>query len=60
MIDKTGRAHPGVEPASIRIGGPIATAWAKHGIAHERLGQQADQFLAIDGIHPARRYGEKQ
>jgi hypothetical protein len=32
-------------------GGPVATARAKHGIAHERLGEQADQFLAIDGIH---------
>jgi hypothetical protein len=38
--------------ASIHVGGPVAAAWAKGGIAHQRFGDQADQFLAIDGIHP--------
>jgi hypothetical protein len=53
MIDQAGRAHPGLEPASIRIGSPVKAMRAKHRIAHERLGQQADQVLAIDGIHSA-------
>jgi hypothetical protein len=53
MLDKTGGAHPCLEPASIRIGGPVAATRAKHGIAHQRLGEQADQFLVIDGIHSA-------
>jgi hypothetical protein len=51
MLDQTGRAYPGRELASIRVGRPVAAARAKCGIAHERLGQQVDQGLAIDGIH---------
>jgi hypothetical protein len=34
-----------------RVEGPVAAPRAKCGVAHERLGQQAAQFLAIDGIH---------
>jgi hypothetical protein len=45
MIDK---------PASIRLGGPVTPVRAKSGIAHECFGDQADQFLAIDGIHSAK------
>jgi hypothetical protein len=54
MIDKIGRAHSGFETASIRVGGPVAAARAGRGIANERLSKQADEFLAIDGIHPPR------
>lgn len=54
MLDQAGRAYPGRELASIRIGGPVAAMRAKCGIAHERLGQQIDQDLAIDGIHSQR------
>jgi len=53
MIDETGRAHPGFQAASIRIGGPMASVRAERGIAHECLNEQADQVLAIDGIHSA-------
>jgi hypothetical protein len=53
MLDKTGRAHPGLEAAPVRVYGPVAVVRAKRGIAHERLGEQADQVLAIDGIHSA-------
>jgi hypothetical protein len=53
MIDEAGRAYPGFEAASIRIGGPMASVRAERGIAHERLSEQADQVLAIDGIHSA-------
>jgi hypothetical protein len=53
MLDEAGRAHPGFETASIRVGGPVAVARAERGFAHERLSEQADQFLAIDGIHSA-------
>jgi hypothetical protein len=51
MLDQTGRANPGRELASIRVGRPVAAPRAKCGIAHQRLGQQVDQGLAIDGIH---------
>jgi hypothetical protein len=53
MLDQAGCAHPGLEAASIRVGGPMATVGAERGIGHERLGQQVDQFIAIDGIHSA-------
>jgi hypothetical protein len=53
VIDQASRAHPRLELASVRVGGPVATARAKHGIGHERLSEQVDQFLAIDGIHSA-------
>jgi hypothetical protein len=53
MIDEASRAHPGFQAASIRIGGPMASVRAKRGIAHQRLSEQADQVLAIDGIHSA-------
>ena len=51
MIDEASRAHPGLKPASIHVCGPVAAAWSKRAIAHQRLSEQADQFLAIDGIH---------
>lgn len=53
MLDQAGRAHPSFEAASICVHSPVAAVRAEGGIAHERLGQQADQFLAIDGIHSA-------
>jgi hypothetical protein len=53
MIDEAGGTYPGIELDSIRVGGPVAAVWAERGIAHERLGEQADQVLAIDGIHSA-------
>lgn len=54
IIDEAGRAHPGLEPASIRVRGPVAAAVrAERGIAHECFGEQTDQFLAIDSIHSA-------
>jgi hypothetical protein len=31
----------------------VAASRAKRGVAHERLSQQVDQILAIDGIHSA-------
>src|SRR5512132_2791111 len=52
MIDETSCAHPGLNPASIRVCGPVAAAWSKpRHRASARLSEQADQFLAIDGIH---------
>jgi hypothetical protein len=53
MLDEAGGAYPRLELAPIRVGGPVAAVRAEGGIAHERLGQQADQVLAIDGIHSA-------
>jgi hypothetical protein len=53
MLDEAGRACPGIELASIRVGGPMAASRTKSGIAHERLSDQNDQFVAIDGIHSA-------
>ena len=53
MIDEAERAHPGLEAASVRVYGPVAAVRAEGGIAHECLGEQADQVLAIDGIHSA-------
>ena len=50
MLDEAGRACSGLDPASVCVGGPVAAMRAKGGIPHERLGEQADQFLAIDGI----------
>ena len=51
MLDEAGRAYPGLEAASVRVGRAVAAMRAEGGIAHRRLGEQADQFLAIDGIH---------
>jgi hypothetical protein len=53
MLDKAVRAHPGFEAAPIRVGGPMAASRTEYGIAHECLRNQADQFLAVDGIHSA-------
>ena len=53
MLDEAGCAYPRLEPAPIRVGGPVAAVRPERGIAHERLSQQADQVLAIDGIHSA-------
>lgn len=50
MLDETGRAHPGLHSASIRVGGPIAAARAEYGIAHEPLGEQGRM---VNGIHSA-------
>ena len=51
MLDEAGRACPGLKAAAGRVGGPVAAMRAKSAIAHQRLGEQADQFLAIGGIH---------
>jgi hypothetical protein len=41
MVDQDSRAHPDLEPASIRIGGQWQRCGRKHGTAHE-LSKQAD------------------
>src|SRR5512132_1857095 len=52
MIDEGSCAHPGLKPASIHVRGPVVAAWSKpRHRASARLSEQADQFLAIDGIH---------
>ena len=51
MLDEAGGAYPRLEPAPIRVGGPVAAVRTERGIAHEGLSQQADQVLAIYGIH---------
>jgi hypothetical protein len=52
-LDEAGRAFRRLELASIRIGGPVPAPRAKGSIAQERLRDQANQFLAIDGGHSA-------
>ena len=59
MLDEVGGAYPGFEAASVRVGRAVAAMRAEGGIAHRRLGEQADQFLAIDGIHSPT-LGEKE
>jgi hypothetical protein len=49
----------GLEAASIRIGGSVAAARAKSGIAHERLSEQADQSFVNDIISTDIRLGRK-
>jgi hypothetical protein len=51
VLDEAGRAYLSIQPASVRIDGPVTPPLAKGGIAHQRFGEQADQFLAIDGFH---------
>ena len=50
MLDEVGGAYAGFEAASVRVGRAVAAMRAEGNIAHRRLGEQADQFLAIDGI----------
>ena len=45
--------------ASRRRRSAVAAMRAEGNIAHRRLGEQADQFLAIDGIHSPT-LGEKE
>lgn len=52
MIDEAGSAQPGVGATLFRVGRPITAARPESGIAHQRLGEQANQGLAID-IHSA-------
>jgi hypothetical protein len=59
MLDEAGRA-PGLEPATIRGSGPVTAMRTEPGIAHERLGDQADQFLATDGFIPRRYLPERK
>jgi hypothetical protein len=51
MLDEAGRAYPSRELVTIRVYRPIAAARAEGGIAHQRLGHQTDQVLAINDIH---------
>ena len=50
-IGDASRTYPGPQAVSIRVRRPMTAAWTKRGIAPQRLGQQVEQFIAIEGIH---------